>query len=43
MDKNQWFSGKVAKKYDSLFLETQKWCGWIRTAFVTLYKLEWKW
>ena len=43
MTKNQWFSGKAAKKYDSLFLETQKWCGWIRTAFVTLYKLEWKW
>jgi hypothetical protein len=25
MDRNQWFSGKAAKKYDSLFLETQKW------------------
>jgi hypothetical protein len=41
--KIQWFLGKAAKKYDSLFLETQKWYGWIRTAFVILYKLEWKW
>jgi hypothetical protein len=40
---NQWFSGKAAKKHDSLFLETQEWYGWIRTAFVILYKLEWKW
>jgi hypothetical protein len=40
---NQWFSGKAARKYDSLFLETQEWYGWIRTAFVILYKLEWKW
>ncbi len=39
----QWFLRKAAKKYDSLFLETQKWHGWIRTAFVILYKLEWKW
>ncbi len=40
---NQWFSGKAAKKYDSPFLETQEWHGWIRTAFVILHKLEWKW
>ena len=39
----QWFWEKAAKKYDSLFLETQKWHGWNRTAFVILYKLEWKW
>jgi hypothetical protein len=39
-DQNQWFLGKAAKRYDSLFLETQEWCGWIRTAFVILYKLE---
>ena len=39
----QWFWEKVAKKCDSLFLETQKWHGWNRTAFVILYKLEWKW
>ncbi len=37
------FQEKRLKKYDSLFLETQKWYGWIRTAFVILYKLEWKW
>ncbi len=41
--KIQWFLRKAAKKYDNLFLETQKWYGWIRTAFVILYKLEWKW
>ena len=39
----QWFWEKAAKTYDSLFLETQKWRGWNRTAFVILYKLEWKW
>ncbi len=43
MDKNWWFSGGAAKKKDSLYLEAQKWCSWIRTAFVILYKLEWKW
>jgi hypothetical protein len=40
---NQWFLRKAAKKYDSLFLETQEGHGWIRAAFVILYKLEWKW
>ncbi len=38
--KFQWFLRKAAKKYDSLFLETQKWHGWNRTAFVILKNLN---
>ncbi len=40
---NVWFSGFSAKSEDGLYLEVQKCCSWIRTAFMTMYEFEWKW
>ncbi len=40
---NMWFSGFSAKSEDGLYLEAQKCCSWVQTAFVIMYKFEWKW
>ena len=40
---NMWFSGFSAKSEDGLYLEAQKCCSWIRTAFLIMYEFEWKW
>ncbi len=39
---NMWFSGFSAKSEDGLYLEAQKFCSWIRTAFVIMYEFEWQ-
>jgi hypothetical protein len=38
-----WFSGFSTKSEDGLYLEAQKCCSWIRTAFVIMYEFELKW
>ncbi len=40
---NMWFSDFSAKSEDGIYLEAQKCCSWIRTAFVIMYEFEWKW
>jgi hypothetical protein len=40
---NMWFSGFSAKSEDGLYLEAQKCCSWIRTAFLIMYEFEWQW
>jgi hypothetical protein len=38
--KTGWFPRIEAEGEDGLYLETYKWCSWIQTAFVTIYKFE---
>ncbi len=38
-----WFSAFSTKSEDGLYLEAQKCCSWIQTAFVIMYEFELKW